>query len=56
MDFDKMTVKEALEYCYKWEKDYVYDNDQRLFDCLVDNVESGITKPSELPDYGMDFE
>jgi len=55
MAFENMTVDEAIQYCYKWEKEYVYENDQLLFECLVDNVESGLTKPSELPDYGMEY-
>lgn len=53
--FEKMTNDEAVEYCYKHEKQYVYENDQRAFDCLVEILD-GTIKPKELPDYGMNYE
>ena len=32
--------KDLLEYCYKYQKEYVYDTSQREFDCLLELVES----------------
>ena len=56
-----MTKDEALEYCYKHEKQYKADmylcgeNGERQFDCLIELIESDSIKPSEIVDYGIDF-
>ena len=61
-DFSTMSKGDALTYCYTHENEYKADvygggeDGTRMFDCLVDSVESGHIKPSELPDYGMNFE
>jgi hypothetical protein len=48
--------KELLEYCYKYEKDYVYEVGQREFDCLVELVEDGTVSTFEqLAEYGMEY-
>jgi hypothetical protein len=48
--------QELLDYCYKHEKDYVYEESQRLFDCLIELVESGtVTTFEGLAGYGMDY-
>jgi hypothetical protein len=48
--------KELLEYCYKNQKEYVYDTGQREFDCLISLVEEGnITTFEQLSEYGMDY-
>ena len=56
MDFANMTLNEAIEYCYKHQKQFVFDTDQRNFDCLISILESETITPSELPSYGMDYE
>jgi len=49
-------TQELLDYCYKHEKEYVYEESQRLFDCLVELVESGtVTTFEGLAYYGMDY-
>ena len=53
--FSAMTIEQALQYCYKHEKVYVFETDQRTFDCLIAIVENGTIKPSQLPEYGMDY-
>lgn len=55
-NFETMTVDEAINYCYRHQKDYDGDVGRREFDCLIDILESGTIRPSELPDYGMDYE
>lgn len=48
--------KELLEYCYKWEREYVYDVGKREFDCLIFLVEEGnVTSFEQLAEYGMDY-
>lgn len=48
--------QELLEYCYKYEKEYVYEENQRLFDCLIELVNSGtVTTFEELAYYGMNY-
>ena len=48
--------EELLNYCYKHQKEYVYENDQRQFDCLVFLVRDGdITSYKELSEYGMEY-
>ena len=60
--FTDMTKEQAIEYCYKNRNKYIaecYKNDVdgiESFECLISCLESGHAKPSELPDYGMDFE
>ena len=49
--------RELLEYCYLYEKDYVYETSQREFDCLVYLVEEGdINTFEQLAEYGMQYE
>jgi len=58
----RMNLKEALEYCYKHENEFKSDvyalgeDGCRQFECLVGILESGTIQPSELADYGMDYE
>jgi hypothetical protein len=41
-----------LEYCYKHEKEYVYDTGQREFDCLIELVKDGtISTFEQLSEY-----
>jgi hypothetical protein len=54
--FDTMTVDEAINYCYKHQKEYDRDVGRREFDCLIAILEDGTIKPSQLPEYGMDYE
>jgi len=62
MDFGIITKEQALEYCYKHENEFKADcysageDGCRQFDCLIGIIESGTIKPSELPDYGMEFD
>jgi hypothetical protein len=57
-----MTKEEAIVYCYAHKDEYMRDcydaheNGQRLFDCLVDCLESGHIKPEELVAYGMEYD
>lgn len=58
--FDKMTKKEALEYCYLNKNKYIKDFDDieyglRGFNCLIELIESETISINELPDYGMDY-
>lgn len=59
--FDEMSVEEALTYCYEHENQYKSDcyacgdNGVEQFDCLIVILESGTIKPSDLPDYGMEY-
>jgi hypothetical protein len=61
-NFSTMTKEEALEYCTKHENQFKADayadgeNGERLFECLILIVEEGTISPSELPNYGMDYE
>ena len=55
-----MTLKEAIEYCYKNQDEYIRGFDSiaegvRQFECLITILESETIQPSELPNYGMDF-
>jgi len=59
-DFEKMTVEEAIDYCYKHKEDYIdlFDKSsegKRQFDCLIAILEYKTITPSLLPDYGMNF-
>ena len=48
--------EELLKYCYKHQKEYVYDVNQRQFDSLILLVEEGNIKTYEdLAKYGMDY-
>ncbi len=58
--FTNLTKAEALDYCYKHKNEYIKDFDSvsegiRAFDCLIEILESGTIKPSQLPEYGMDY-
>ena len=57
--FEKMTVSEAIKYCYDHREEFIreleIDEGIRQFDCLITILESGTIQPSELPDYGMDY-
>jgi len=56
-----MTKQEAIDYCYKHEKEYIKDSyalgedGVKQFECLIVCLESGTIKPEELSDYGMDY-
>ena len=58
---EDVTKEEALEYCYKHQREYEADNytDNRsgaeLFECLIAILEDGTILPSELADYGMEY-
>ena len=62
VNFEQMTVEEALRYCYQHENEYKADayssgeDGCRQFDCLIEILESGTIQPKELPDYGMNYE
>lgn len=46
-----------LEYCYKFEREYVYDVGKREFECLIALVKDDtITTFEQLKEYGMDYE
>jgi hypothetical protein len=48
--------KELLQYCYKHQKQYVYEESQREFDCLIALVEEGrVSSYEELAEYGMEY-
>lgn len=52
----KIMKEQLLEYCYKHQKEYVYETGQREFYCLVELVESDtITTFKELSEYGMEY-
>jgi hypothetical protein len=59
--FEAMTKEEAVKYCYKHRNQFISDlyaageDGNEQFDCLISILESGTIKPSELPDYGMDY-
>ena len=47
---------QLLSYCYKYQKEYVYEVGQREFDCLIALVEDGTIYTLEhLAEYGMDY-
>lgn len=56
-----MNKEEALEYCYKHEKEYKSDlyacgeDGDEMFACLITILESGTITPDQLKDYGMDY-
>lgn len=60
--FDSMTKEEAIEYCYKHREQFVSglyavgDDGTEQFDCLIAIIEGDTIKPSQLPEYGMDYE
>lgn len=62
VDFSTMTKEEALEYCYNHANQYKSDcytdgeNGEQLFECLISILEDGTIIPSQLPEYGMDYE
>ena len=48
--------EDLLEYCYKYQKEYVFETSQREFDCLVHLVEEGdVSTFEQLADYGMEY-
>lgn len=60
-DFEKMTIKEAVEYCYENRDEFIIDfgsvdEGLRQFDCLISILEDGTIKPSQLHEYGMEYE
>ena len=60
--FETMTKEEAIRYCYEHENQFKSDcyadgyDGVRQFDCLISILEYNTITPSELPDYGMDYE
>jgi hypothetical protein len=54
--FDTMSLKDALSYCYAHRKEFVAEQSQESFDCLIVILEDGTILPANLPEYGMDFE
>lgn len=60
--FDTMTVDDAIKYCYKHRSRFlselyeVGEDGVEQFDCLIVILEDGTIKPSQLPEYGMDYE
>ena len=59
IDFEKMSKEDALNYCYKRERQFVFDggrDGQEQFDCLIAIIKSGSISPSQLPEYGMEYE
>ena len=58
-NFLEMSKQEALEYCYKRERQFVFDggrDGQEQFDCLIAIIKSSSISPSQLPEYGMEYE
>lgn len=61
VNFRNMTKEDALGYCAENRNKYLADayvegdDGLRQYDCLIEIIKSGTIKPSELPDYGMDF-
>lgn len=61
-DFNEMTKEAALSYCYKYENEFKVkayaagDDGCKQFDCLITILEGDTISPSELPDYGMEFD
>lgn len=61
MNFTEMTKEEALKYCYTHEKEYkaeMYEcgeNGNKLFNCLIELIESDTITGVQLPEYGMIF-
>jgi hypothetical protein len=52
----KVMKKQLLEYCYKNQREYIYEVGQREFDCLIELVESDtITTFEQLAEYGMEY-
>lgn len=48
--------EELLTYCYKHQKEYVREEGQRAFDCLIYLVRDGdIESYAELAEYGMEY-
>lgn len=54
--FDTMSLKDALSYCYVHRKEFIAEQSQESFDCLIVILEDGTIHPANLPEYGMDFE
>jgi hypothetical protein len=54
--FEKMSKKEAIAYCYKHEKQFCKDMEKVQFDYLIELLKTDVVRPSQLPDYSMDFE
>lgn len=60
-NFSSMTAQQAVDYCYKYRKEFLRDayasgeDGVQQFECLIVIIESGTVKPSELPSYGMDY-
>lgn len=56
-----MTKQEAIEYCYKHEKEFKSDmyaageDGCEEFGCLIVCLRDGLIKPDEISDYGMDY-
>jgi predicted transcriptional regulator len=47
---------ELLNYCYEYEKEFVYETSQREFDCLIRLVENEtISTFEQLAEYGMEY-
>ena len=61
-DFTKMTKEEALRYCHEHANKFkaeCYESGEDgvgQFDCLIEILSSGTISPSELPDYGMEYD
>ncbi len=53
-DFNNMSKEDAIKYCYEHEKEFVSDNNQREFDCLIE-ILNGTIEPKDLPSYGMEY-
>lgn len=58
--FEHMTKNEAIIYCYQHKEDYIKSlskpsEGNRIFDCLIEILESETIQPVDLPKYGMDF-
>ena len=48
--------KQLIKYCYRHQKEYVYDVGQMEFDCLIAFIKEGcISSYEELADYGMKY-
>jgi hypothetical protein len=60
INFQTMTLEEAINYCYEHQDQYVREYDtvsegMRQFECLITILEDGTITPAELPTYGMEY-
>lgn len=57
-DFKNMSKSEAIQYCFKHKKQYIHDCDDngQGHNAVIALLEYETIKPSDLPDYGFEYE